>query len=85
MIKCYPKKIKILTAMAQKGFNQKSLADAAQLNTSTISLFLNGKRNISPTSARKIAEALDSELEELFEFQFQFQESEVNYKCQLQR
>lgn len=69
MIKYHPKKIKIFVAMAKKGFNQTDLSETAELNKSTLSLFLNGKRTISPTSARKIADALDSDLEELFEIE----------------
>ncbi|WP_153464810.1 helix-turn-helix domain-containing protein [Sediminibacillus terrae] len=68
MIKYQPKKIEILIAMAKKGFNQKSLSESAGVNEATLSLFLNGKRTISAPTARNIAEALECELEDLFEF-----------------
>ncbi|WP_180956492.1 helix-turn-helix domain-containing protein [Bacillus canaveralius] len=79
MIKYHPRKFKILVAMAQKGFNQKSLSDAADVNPATLSRFLNGKLSISPNSARKISDALDSELEEIFEIEIK--ESEVESQC----
>ncbi|MEK5100930.1 helix-turn-helix transcriptional regulator [Cytobacillus sp. FSL M8-0252] len=69
MIKYRPKKIKILIAMAEKGFNQKSLSEAAGLNQSTLSNFLNGRYGISTRSAKKIADTLDRELGDLFEIE----------------
>lgn len=78
MIKYHPKKIKILVAMAKKGFNQRVLSEKTGLNPSTVSNFLNGRYSISPKSAVKISEALGSELEELFEFEIK--ESEVASK-----
>lgn len=77
MIKYHPKKIKILIAMAEKGCNQTDLSKAAGLNTSTISNFLNGKRTISPASASKIAEALEKNINELFEFEINSSKEEV--------
>lgn len=69
MIKYRPIKNQFLIAMAKKGLNQKMLSSAAGLNPSTISTFLNNKTAISPRSAQKIAEALSSEIEEIFEIE----------------
>lgn len=69
MIRYKPKKINIFVAMAKKGFNQTLLSETSGLDRSSISNFLNGKRNPSPTSANKIAEALDTDIEELFEIE----------------
>lgn len=78
MIKYHPKKINILVAMARKGFNQKALSEHSGLDPSTLSTFLNGKRDISPTSAKKIAIALDAEIDELFEIQINQKEAKIN-------
>jgi len=67
LIKYYPKKTAILVAMAKNGLNQRSLSSASGLNASTISNFLNEKHSPSPNSARKIADALDVNIDEIFE------------------
>lgn len=67
MFKYRPRKNKILVAMAKKGFNQKTLSETANLNPSTVSIFLNKRRSVSPTSARKIADALDCDINKIFE------------------
>lgn len=67
MIKYQPKRFEVLVAMARKGLNQKELSVRSDLNPSTLSTFLNGKRDISPTSARKIADVLDADIKDLFE------------------
>ncbi|MGA3678232.1 helix-turn-helix transcriptional regulator [Lysinibacillus agricola] len=69
MIKYHPKKTSIFIAMAKKGFNQKGLCIEAGVNPSTLSNFLNYKKSISPRSATKIAIALDTEIEELFDIE----------------
>lgn len=74
MIKYHPKKVEILVAMAQKGFNQSSLSYETGLNKSTLSLFFNRKRKIAAPTAKKIAEALDKELNEIFEIEVEGQE-----------
>lgn len=58
-----------MVAMAYKGFNQTSLSKVVGLNQSTLSNFLNGKRGISPRSAKKIADALDKDIEDIFEIE----------------
>lgn len=77
LIKYLPKKTEILVAMAKKGLNQRSLCEKAGINKATLSLFMNGKRTISATTAKKIAETLESEVEELFEFQIDEIKQEV--------
>ncbi len=67
MIKYHLKKTAILVAMARKGLNQSSLSSASGLNASTISNFLNEKHSPSPNSARKIADALNVNIDEIFE------------------
>lgn len=69
MIKYLPRKLEILTAMAQQGLNQKTLGEKAEINKATISLFLNGKRTISASTAKKLAKALNAEVEKLFNFE----------------
>ncbi|GEM01937.1 DNA-binding transcriptional regulator, XRE family [Halolactibacillus halophilus] len=71
VIKYQPKRINILVAMARKGLNQKELGVRAKVNKATISLFLNEKRNrsITPKTANKIAEALECDVLELFDYQ----------------
>lgn len=51
-----------------KGFNVSSLADEVGVGISYISQILNGKRSPSPKLAKKIAETLEVEIEELFIF-----------------
>ncbi|MGN4127238.1 helix-turn-helix domain-containing protein [Lysinibacillus sphaericus] len=71
MIRYKPKKINILISMAKKGFNQKELSNQSKLDPSTLSTFFNGKRNISPGGAKKIADALDSNVDELFDIEIE--------------
>ncbi len=77
LIKYLPKKTEILVAMAKKGLNQSSLSETADVNKSTLSLFMNGKKTISATTARKVADTLDCEVEELFEFKIDEVKQEV--------
>lgn len=79
MIKYKPKKRQIFIAMAQKGFTQKKLSEKASLNSSTISIYLNNKRFITPKSALKIANALGCSIEDLFEFEIN--RKELVKKC----
>lgn len=51
-----------------KGFNVSSFADEVGVGISYISQILNGKRSPSPKLAKKIAETLEVEIEELFIF-----------------
>jgi len=70
-IKYQPKRMNILVAMAKKGLNQKELGARANVNKATISLFLNEKRNryITPKTASKIADALECDVLDLFDYQ----------------
>ena len=77
MIKYIPNRVKILVAMAHKGFNQKTLSEKVGLNPSTLSNFFNGRYDISPVSAQKIAKALDSEMNEIFNIQIEDTSKEV--------
>lgn len=54
MIKYYPKKKEIKIAMAIKGLNKRELSK-------------NGRYNLSSKSSRKIAEALNCKIEDIFE------------------
>lgn len=69
MIKYRSKRMEILVAMAKKGFNQKTLSEASNLNPTTISLLLNNKKTVSGRTAIKIADALETDLEDLFEIE----------------
>ena len=69
MIKYYPKERQIKIAMAKKGFNQRDLSKVTRFNPSTISNFLTGRYNISPSGSRRVAKALDCEIEEIFEIE----------------
>ncbi|MEB8115659.1 helix-turn-helix transcriptional regulator [Staphylococcus saprophyticus] len=51
-----------------KGFNVSTLADEVGVGISYISQILNGKRSPSPKLAKKIAETLEVEIEDLFFF-----------------
>jgi plasmid maintenance system antidote protein VapI len=64
--------------MAKKGFNQKTLSRKSKVHPSTISNFLNERFCISPSTATKLAETLDSKIEDLFEIQIN--KKEVNKK-----
>ncbi|MBF2777786.1 helix-turn-helix transcriptional regulator [Staphylococcus saprophyticus] len=59
-----------------KGFNVSTLADEVGVGISYISQILNGKRSPSPKLAKKIAETLEVEIEDLFFFK----ENEVKIK-----
>lgn len=69
MISYTPKKRNIYVQMAKRGFNQRTLSMKSNIHPSTISNFMNGRYYISPTTATKLAEALGSEIEYLFEIQ----------------
>lgn len=58
------KKINIL--LIKNGFNKKAFAEKTNLSTSSISLILNGSRNPSPPVAKRIAEVLNVEFDEIF-------------------
>ncbi|MBF2780112.1 transcriptional regulator [Staphylococcus saprophyticus] len=60
----YLKKIMFL-----KGYNLSQLAIDTDVSLSYMSLIMNGKRNPSAKLAKKIAEILEVEIEELFEFE----------------
>lgn len=57
-----------------KGFNVSSFADEVGVGISYISQIMNGKKSPSPKLAKKIAETLEVEIEDLFFFK----ENEVN-------
>lgn len=59
-----------------KGFNVSTFADEVGVGISYISQILNGKRSPSPKLAKKIAETLEVEIEDLFFFK----ENEVKIK-----
>lgn len=71
MIKYYPKQNNFLVAMAKKGFTQRNLSEAAKINQSTLSMFINHRRSISASTALKISEALGTSVDEIFEFKIE--------------
>ena len=74
MISYTPKKRNIYVQMAKKGLNQKTLSRESKVHPSTISNFMNERYCISPTTATKLAETLDSKIEDLFEIQINHKE-----------
>lgn len=56
--------------MARKGWNQKRLSEKAMISQAGISKILNHKIPISANNALKIAQALDIEIDDLFEIRF---------------
>lgn len=58
--------IKLAVAMAKKGYNLASLAQACGISRGTLSVAKAGKR-IKPETALKIANALNVELEDILE------------------
>lgn len=59
---------KIRIVRADKGFSQEILAEKADLNRSFIGLLERGKTNITIKSLEQVANALDIEIKNLFEF-----------------
>lgn len=57
-------KIKVMTLMDNKGFNQKQLANKANVSQSSLSGVLNG-RNCRFSTARKIAGALGVDVSQI--------------------
>ena len=58
--------IKLAVAMAKKGYNMISLAQACGVSRGTLSVAKAGKR-IKPDTVMKIAKVLEVEMEELLE------------------
>lgn len=58
------KKFNIL--LIKKGFNKKVFAEKTNLSTSSVTLISNGSRNPSPPVAKRIAEVLGVEFDEIF-------------------
>ncbi|VYU20868.1 helix-turn-helix domain-containing protein [Staphylococcus simulans] len=56
-------------AMFLKGFNLSDLAIKTEVSPTYLSQIVNGKKVPSPKLAKKIANALDVEIEEIFEFE----------------
>ncbi|UXS59870.1 helix-turn-helix transcriptional regulator [Staphylococcus ureilyticus] len=52
-----------------KGFNVSSFAEKIGVGVSYLSQILNGKKSPSPKLAKKIAETLEVEIEDLFSFE----------------
>ncbi|MBN6754437.1 MULTISPECIES: helix-turn-helix transcriptional regulator [Staphylococcus] len=52
-----------------KGFNVTSFAEEVGVGVSYLSQILNGKKTPSPKLAKKIAETLEVEIEEVFSFE----------------
>ncbi|PTJ28479.1 helix-turn-helix domain-containing protein [Staphylococcus simulans] len=56
-------------AMFIKGLNLSDLSRETEVGISYLSQIVNGKKVPSPKLAKKIAEALDVEIEDIFEFE----------------
>ncbi|PTI99137.1 helix-turn-helix transcriptional regulator [Staphylococcus simulans] len=56
-------------AMFLKGLNLSELSIKTEVSTTYLSQIVNGKKVPSPKLAKKIANALDVEIEDIFEFE----------------
>lgn len=56
-------------AMFLKGLNLSDLAIKTEVSTTYLSQIINGKKTPSPKLAKKIANVLDLDIEDLFEFE----------------
>ena len=61
-----PKIPDLSLARMKKGFSQRRLALVASLSSAFISQLESGQRSVGPESAKKICEALEVELEDIF-------------------
>lgn len=59
-------KEKVMFLMAEKGLNQKTIAERAGISRSNVSTLLDGRR-CRPETAAKIAKALDVPVSEIFD------------------
>lgn len=64
VIKVHSDRIK--EKMLINGFSQRSLARAAELSDTTVNHVINGLRNPSPATAKKICDALDCGFDDIF-------------------
>lgn len=55
--------------MFLKGFNLSDLSNKAEISSTYLSQIVNGKKTPSPKLAKKIADSLDVEIEDIFEFE----------------
>lgn len=55
--------------LVKKGFSKRELSLETQLGQATIVQISNGKRNPSPSTAKKIAEVLDINFDDFFEIE----------------
>lgn len=60
---------KLAELMFRKGWSRRQLAKAAQIGEVTAQQVVNGSRKASPPVAKKIADALDVDVFEIFELQ----------------
>ncbi|KFE41948.1 helix-turn-helix transcriptional regulator [Staphylococcus agnetis] len=67
MFKVYVKRNDLKKAMFIKGLNLSTLAIKAEVSSTYLSQIINGKKTPSPKLAKKIADALDVEIEDVFE------------------
>lgn len=58
-------------AMFIKGLNLSDLSIKAEVSTTYLSQIINGKKVPSPKLAKKIADTLDVEIEDIFEFELE--------------
>lgn len=78
-IRFQPKRTEILVSMAKKGMNQSALSEISGVNRTTISKSMNPSkpRPVTATTAKRIARALDCEVESLFDYQIDGVKQEV--------
>ena len=60
------KRTELLQAMARNGFTGKGLAKASGISQCYVVQILAGRRNVLPTTAKKICNALGCNFDELF-------------------
>lgn len=64
-IRTLDKKLKI--TLLKEGYTLTKFASLIDIDTSYLSLIVNGKRTVSPTLARKIVSNLETNFEDIFE------------------
>ncbi|UXU66021.1 helix-turn-helix domain-containing protein [Staphylococcus agnetis] len=70
MLNVYVKQNELKKVMFIKGFNMLDLSINAEVSTTYLSQIVNGKKTPSSKIAKKIADALDVEIVDIFEIQF---------------
>lgn len=69
-----PKILEIRAEIARNGFNLKGFAKYSDVSTSYLNMILNGHYKPSPKLAKKMADALNVSIEDLFEVEIKTKE-----------